>query len=75
VSTSKEPHQSEILESVDAFAPEYAETMADDSRAGPAKQVAMAMLADDVDLPDDAAVQRWLEAYNARLAKGPSQRS
>jgi len=51
---------------LDEFVPEFLEASSDPARFGPAKAIALAMQADDVDLTDQAAVGRWIEAYNSR---------
>jgi len=54
----------ETLEAIDRFARDFAEGMADEDRAGPAKEIALAMRTSGIDLTDDAAVQRWIEERN-----------
>ncbi len=61
----------ETLATIDLFAPDFAEGMADDARAGPAKQIAQELLAAGIALTDEAAVQRWIDARNAALAGRP----
>ena len=54
----------ETLEAVDRFTPDFVEGMADDERAGPAKQLARELLAAGIDLTDESAVQRWIDERN-----------
>ena len=56
----------EMLAAVDMFEPGYRAGMRDSERFGPAKSVALQMLADSVDLSDPEAVQAWIDAFNAR---------
>jgi hypothetical protein len=72
----------ELLAAVDEFADAFRHAMADDSSFGPAKSIAQQMQADGVDFSDPAAVQAWIDAFNARpfqerveLTGGPSGRS
>ena len=58
----------ETLEAIDTFAPEFGAGMADTDRAGPAKQLYMELVADGIDISDEEAVQRWIDARNARLS-------
>ena len=60
----------ETLETVDRFAPDFAAGMANDEHAGPAKQIVKELLAAGVDLTDQAAMQRWIDARNVDLAGG-----
>jgi GNAT superfamily N-acetyltransferase len=60
----------ETLETVDRVAPGLAAGMADDEHVGPAKQIVKELLAAGVDLTDQAALQRWIDARNADLAGG-----
>jgi hypothetical protein len=60
----------ETLETVDRFAPDFAAGMADDDRAGPANELGLALRAAGVDLADEAAIQAFIDARNAELAKG-----
>jgi hypothetical protein len=62
-----EPVFGETLEAVDRFAPEFADGMADDERAGPAKEIALGLRAAGIDLADEAAVQRWIDERNEGL--------
>ena len=55
------------LEAVDRFAPDFVEGMADNDRAGPAKQLARELLAAGIDLTDPSAVQRWIDERNDGL--------
>jgi hypothetical protein len=41
--------------------------MADEGRAGPAKEIAMALRAAGIDLTDESAVQRWIDERNDAL--------
>jgi hypothetical protein len=43
--------------------------MADDNRAGPAKQLARELLAAGIDLTDQSAVQRWIDDRNEGLPR------
>lgn len=56
----------ELLGAVAEFEGAYRDAISDPSQFGPAKSVAAQMLADGVDLTDDAAVQRWIDDFNAR---------
>jgi hypothetical protein len=60
----------ETLEAVDRFAPDFVEGMADDNRAGPAKQLARELLAAGIDLTDQSAVQRRIDDRNEGLPRG-----
>lgn len=60
----------ETLEAVDRFAPDFADGMADDEQAGPAKQLLLELRAAGIDPIDEAAVQRFIDARNAELAHG-----
>jgi hypothetical protein len=62
-----EPVFAETLETVDGFGAEFADAMADDELAGPAKQIAVRMHGDGVDLADEAAVAAWIERYNREV--------
>lgn len=57
----------ETLDAVDLFARDFVEGMADDYRAGPAKQILAGLRASGVDLTDEAAIQRWIDERNAGL--------
>jgi hypothetical protein len=57
----------ETLEAVDRFAPDFVGGMADDERAGPAKQLARDLLASGIDVTDQSAVQRWIDERNEGL--------
>jgi hypothetical protein len=48
-------------------APEFTDGMADDGRAGPAKEIAMGLRAAGIDLADESAVQRWIDERNEGL--------
>ena len=58
---------------LDVIAPRFTEAMMDPSNWGMAGSLVHAMAADGVDLNDQAAVDRWINAYNAGLA-GPGTR-
>jgi hypothetical protein len=60
----------ETFEAVDRFAPDFVEGMADDERAGPAKQLARDLRASGIDLSDQSAVQRWIDERNEALRLG-----
>ena len=60
------PSTAEMLAAVDEFEPVYREAMHDPAQAGPAKSIALLMMADGVDLTDAAAVQDWIDAFNER---------
>jgi hypothetical protein len=57
----------ETLEAVDHFAPDFTDGMADEGRAGPAKEIAMALRAAGIDLTDESAVERWIDERNEAL--------
>jgi len=57
----------ETIEAVDRFAPDFKEAMVDEGRAGPAKEVAMALRAAGIDLTDESAVQQWIDEHNEAL--------
>jgi hypothetical protein len=61
----------QTLEALAEFREEFAAGVQDATRFGPAKQIAMQMVADGIDLGDDAAVQAWIAEYNAGLAGRP----
>jgi hypothetical protein len=63
-----EPIFGETLQAVDRFATEFADGMADDEQAGPAKEIAMGLRAAGIDLADEPAVQRWISGRNERLS-------
>jgi hypothetical protein len=52
---------------LDRIAPRFAEAVMDPSNWGMARSFVQAMVADGVDLDDQAAVGRWIAAYNTRL--------
>ena len=54
---------------LDEIAPRFAGVMMDPSNWGMAGSLVHAMTADGVDLDDQAAVARWISAYNAGLAE------
>lgn len=45
----------------------YVAAIDDEEMWGPAKQIAMRLQADDIDITDQAALDAWLAEYNARL--------
>jgi hypothetical protein len=53
---------------LDEVAPRFTEAMMDPSNWGMAGSLVQAMAADGVELDDQAAVDRWIGRYNARLA-------
>ena len=53
---------------LDEIAPQFTEEMMDPSNWGMAGSLVHAMAADGVDMNDQAAVDRWIAGYNARLA-------
>ncbi len=59
-------HVDETLAAVDRFEKEFTEAVHDPSRFGPAKQLVSAMLADGVELTDQAQVDEWIRAFNER---------
>jgi hypothetical protein len=65
-----DPVIAETLDAVDRFAPDFVEGMADDERAGPAKEILVGLRAAGVDLTDEAAVQRWIDERNESLRSG-----
>lgn len=56
----------ETEEAVDEFAPAFRRAITDVDQFGPAKRLTNQMLADGVDLTDPAAIERWIDAFNAR---------
>ncbi|MGI8657206.1 MAG: hypothetical protein ACR2K4_00330 [Candidatus Limnocylindria bacterium] len=56
----------ETIAAVNALAPEFATAMADDTRAGPAKALFGAMVADGVDVTDQSAIDGWIADFNQR---------
>lgn len=54
---------------LDEIAPRFTEVMMDPSNWGMAGSLVHVMAADGVDLDDQAAVDRWISGYNARLAE------
>ena len=56
----------ETERSVKRWAKEFRRAMTDAGNWGPAKAIGSAMLADGVDTSDEAAVQRWIDDFNAR---------
>jgi hypothetical protein len=56
----------ETEEAVTRFTPEFRRLATDHRSFGPAKAITNAMLADGVDLSDQAAVEEWIDAFNAR---------
>jgi hypothetical protein len=55
---------------LDEIAPRFTDVVMDPSNWGMAGSLVHAMAADDVDLDDQAAVDRWIAGYNARLELG-----
>jgi hypothetical protein len=53
---------------LDGIAPRFTDAMMDPSNWGTAGSLVHALAADGVDLDDQAAVDRWISGYNARLA-------
>jgi hypothetical protein len=56
----------EAVRAVDRFRWEFADGMRDPRAFGPAKAMVAQMLAEGVDVGDPAAVQRWVDDFNAR---------
>ncbi|HZW00919.1 MAG TPA: hypothetical protein VFF55_05050, partial [Candidatus Deferrimicrobium sp.] len=56
----------ETLAAVDAYEADFREAMADSSRFGFAKSLAMQMQDDSMDFSDDAAVKAWIDDFNGR---------
>jgi hypothetical protein len=56
----------ETEEAVDQFAAEFREAATDPSSFGSAKAIAQAMASYGVDVSDPAAVDAWIEEFNAR---------
>jgi len=54
-------------EAVDEFGGDFLVREMEGTSKGPAAQVVASMLADGVDVTDQAAVQRWINTYNAAL--------
>jgi hypothetical protein len=50
---------------LDQVAPRFAGAVMDPSRWGPARSITQAMVTEGVDITDSAAVQDWIEQYNA----------
>ncbi len=55
-----------VVEVVDELTPQFRELAGDEAAAGPAKQMLMALLEEDVDLDDGEALQQAMRANNAR---------
>jgi hypothetical protein len=53
-----------LLKELDRLTPKFAAAMADTSSSRQAKRVFSAMIADDVDLADESAVDRWAEKFS-----------
>ncbi len=53
---------------LDRVAPRFADAVMDPANWGMARSLVQAMAADGVDMGDQAAVDRWIAAYNARVA-------
>ena len=60
---------STLVKELDRLVPNFGAAMADRSRWRLAKRVITAMLEDDVDLDDPAAVDQWAVAFSARSAQ------
>jgi hypothetical protein len=56
----------ETIAAVDEYEKDYLAAMVDTSSYGPAKAIVAAMVAESVDISDQAAVSAWMEAFNAR---------
>jgi hypothetical protein len=50
---------------VDEFAPQFRAAMTDVGEFSPTKRLINTMLADGIDATDAAAMQRWIDAFNA----------
>jgi hypothetical protein len=59
------PPLSELEDACDELRGPFADAVADAGDQGPADRLLRAMVADGVDLSDEAAVQAWIAAYNA----------
>lgn len=57
----------ETLEAVDQFTPAFTNGMADEERARPAKEIAMALKTAGIDPTDEAAIQRWMDERNENV--------
>ena len=55
---------------LDGIEPRFAGAVMDPRKWGTARSIAQAMASDGVDLPDRAAVDRWIAAYNHRVDTG-----
>jgi len=55
---------------LDGIAPRFADAVMDPSNWGMARSLVQAMVADGIDLDDQAAMNRWIAGYNSRLG-GP----
>jgi hypothetical protein len=60
---------STLVKELDRLVPDFSAAMADRSRWRLAKRVMTAMLEDNVDLDDPAAVDQWAAAFSARSAQ------
>lgn len=56
----------ETEHAVARFEGPFRQAMTDQGEFGPAKVLGHAMLADGVDLTDQAAIDRWIDGFNAR---------
>lgn len=63
-----------LLDTLDRIEPGLAAAMADESRFAMGKSMIAAMLADGVDLDDDAAVQEWIAGFDRVAAAEPRPR-
>ena len=52
---------------LDRIAPQFADAVMDPANWGTARSFVQAMVADGVDMSDQAAVDRWIAEYNARV--------
>src|SRR5260370_42702822 len=52
---------------LDRIAPRFADAVMDPSNWGMARSIVQAMAADGVDMGDQAAMDRWIAAYNTRV--------
>src|SRR5882757_6381563 len=54
---------------LDQVASRFADAVMDPSRWGPARSITQAMVTEGVDITDSAAVQDWIEQYNANASE------
>ena len=57
----------ELERELDRIAPRFADAVMDPANWGTARSLVQAMAADGVDMGDQAAVDRWIAAYNTRV--------